>query len=286
MLEEEKSVKTYCQIVESMDETSGEPNLVDFDCIGDTNEEEDLSEYDLNAIEESPDDNIFEGSNLNELAQSTDLKNLGNKNKTSFELKNYIDLVVFNPNEVNNITSKDYHFDLTLSGKLNKDLQEQSLNVQIPLNQIQDKKVGCTFNIKTDRNADLSCDLNLEEYKVNNFTTFSLKVTEIKDSSDTPIYLSRINEAKLIHEIEESNGDGSKEEDDDNKKKRVGLIVGVVIGSVAFVVIVAFIVRECLSRRNKGQTIQENNDRSENILNIKKYGEQPESNRQVIPFQN
>ena len=132
----------------------------------------------------------------------------------------------------------------------------------------------------------MSCDLNFEEYKDNNFTEFSLKVTEITDSSNTPIYLSRINEAKLIHEIEESNGDGSKEEDDDNKKKRVGLIVGVVIGSVAFVVIVAFIVRECLSRRNKGQTIQENNDRSENIPNIKKYGEQPESNRQVIPFQN
>ena len=262
--------------------------MVDFDCIGDTEEEEDLSQYDLNGIEESRDTNtsIFEESNLNDLVQVTDLQSLALKTKPSFDLKSFIGLAIFSPDEVNNITSEDYHFNLKLKGKLNQDLQEQSLNVQIPLNQIKDKKVGCTFNIKTDRNADLSCDLNLEEYKVNNFTTFSLKVTEIKDSSDTPIYLSRINEAKLIHEIEETNGDGSKEEDDDNKKKRVGLIVGVVIGSVAFVVIVAFIVRECLSRRNKGQTIQENNDRSENIPNIKKYGEQPESNRQVIPFQN
>ena len=37
-----------------MDETNeGRPNLVDFDFIGDINEEEDLSEYDLNNIEES-----------------------------------------------------------------------------------------------------------------------------------------------------------------------------------------------------------------------------------------
>jgi hypothetical protein len=37
-LEEEKSIKTYCQVVESMDETNDETNLVDFDCIGDTEE--------------------------------------------------------------------------------------------------------------------------------------------------------------------------------------------------------------------------------------------------------
>ena len=48
-------------------------------------------------------------------------------------MRNYLDLVSFNPDEVNNITSEDYHFQLALNGKLNKDLQEQSLNVQIPL---------------------------------------------------------------------------------------------------------------------------------------------------------
>ena len=37
-LEETKSVKTYCQIVESCDETDGEPNIADFDCIGDLEE--------------------------------------------------------------------------------------------------------------------------------------------------------------------------------------------------------------------------------------------------------
>ena len=79
-LEEEKSIKTYCQIVESVDE-SDESNVVDFDCIGDTEEEEDLSEYDLNKIEESTDNNtgIFEGSNLNDLAQATNLSEIKKK---------------------------------------------------------------------------------------------------------------------------------------------------------------------------------------------------------------
>ena len=199
MLEEEKNIKTYCQIVESMDETGDEPNLVDFDCIGDTEQEDDLSGYDLNSIEESPDNNIFEGSNLNELAEQTDLKNLALKQKTTFELKNYLDLVTFIPNEVNNITSKDYHFNLELNGKLNKDLKEQSLDVQIPISQIKDKFVGCKFNIRNDRKAELKCDLDFKKYK-DKYDLFSLKLTEIVDSSDTPIYLSRINEAKLIHE--------------------------------------------------------------------------------------
>ena len=51
-LEEQTSVNAYCQIVESLDETDGEPNIADFDCIGDTDEEEDLTaaDPDLNDI--------------------------------------------------------------------------------------------------------------------------------------------------------------------------------------------------------------------------------------------
>ena len=86
-----------------------------------------------------------------------------------------------------------------MKGKLNKDLNEQSLNVQIPLNQIKDKKLGCTFNIKSDRNAELSYDLDLKEYN-GKYKIFSFKITEITYSYDTPIYLSRINEPKLIYE--------------------------------------------------------------------------------------
>ena len=52
-LEEVIRVPTYCQIVENVDETNGEPNIVDYDCIGDLKENYNLSEYKLNKIEES-----------------------------------------------------------------------------------------------------------------------------------------------------------------------------------------------------------------------------------------
>ena len=279
MLEENKSVKTYCQIVESMDATSEEPNLVDFDCIGDTDEEEDLSEYDLNAIEESPDDNIFEGSNLNELAQATDLKNLAKKEKSTFDLRSYLDLVVFSPDEVNNITSKDYHFNLALNGKLNKDLQEQSLNVQIPLNQIKDKKVGCTFNIKSDRNAELKCDLDFEEYE-DNYNIFSLKVTEITDSSDTSIYLSRINEAKLIHE----------EKDKDHTVLIVVIVVVCVVVIAGGTVAGIFLYKRYKNKKIENNELDNNtrgNENAQNPADINNVGNNAaESKEQVITYQN
>ena len=158
-------------------------------------EEEELTDYDLSSIEESSENNstgIFESSNLNSLAKDTDLSTLGTKTETTFKIKDFTELAVFNLDNVNNIISKDYHFDFTLNGKLNKELQEESKTVSIPLNQVNNKTVDCTFSIKPGAIADLKCDLNLEEYK-NNFNEFSLKVTEVKDSSDNPIYLSRIN---------------------------------------------------------------------------------------------
>ena len=202
-LEENRDVKAYCQIVESADETDGEPNIVDFDCIGDTEEEESFEDYDLDQIKENTDNNkgIFEQSNLNDLAKKMDLADLKNKNETTFELQNFFDLIIFNPDEVNNIISKDYHFDLTLNGKINRELNEESIDVQIPLNIEENKTVGCKFNIKADKNADLKCDLNLEAYK-DTYKVFALKVTEVSNSENKPIYLSRINEAKLIHEEE------------------------------------------------------------------------------------
>ena len=153
------------------------------------------------------------------------------KNKTTFTLEEIINLAIFNLDEVKNITSNNYHFDFTLDGKLNKDLNEQSFDVKIPLNKIEDKTVQCKFNIKTNKTASLKCDFNLEEYK-NTYQNFSLKVTEVSDTSNTPIYLSRINEVNLIHE---ENGKEEEEEDDDDGNKKVIIIVVVVVVSVAVV---------------------------------------------------
>ena len=274
-LEENRFVKTYCQIVESCDKTDDEPNIADFDCIGDLEEEEELTNYDLKKIEESPENNktgLFERSNLNELVESTDLSTLGTKVETTFKLENFIDLAIFNLDNAIKIKSKDYHFDFTLNGKLNKELKEESINVEIPLNQIINKTVGCTLNIQANKKANLKCDLNLEEYK-NNYKEFSLKVTETKQSENNPpIYLSRINEVKLIQE-------------DEDDGVNVAVIVGSVVGSV--VVVGAGIgIGIYLFKAHKMKKLLKINGNDNSLKsNSNNYKvDVQDSNRKVIPF--
>ena len=228
-LEEEIKVPTYCQIVESVDETDDEPNIVDYDCIGNLRENYNLSEYKLKKIEESLSENekLLGNSNLDELASETDLENIDKKSKTKYDLKSFFKLTTFSLDEIKPITSPDYHFDFTLKGKLNRELEVGTIDAKIPLSQIKDKKVECKFNIKENKEADLSCDINLEEYK--DYNKFSFKITEI-GSNENPIYLSRINEINLISE---------------NKTKKnytIIIIVCVIVGVIIISIIIGIII--------------------------------------------
>ena len=228
-LEEEIKVPTYCQIVESVDETDDEPNIVDYDCIGNLRENYNLSEYKLKKIEESLSENekLLGNSNLDELASETDLENIDKKSKTKYDLKSFFKLTTFSLDEIKPITSPDYHFDFTLKGKLNRELEVGTIDAQIPLSQNKDKKVECKFNIKENKEADLSCDINLEEYK--DYNKFSFKITEI-GSNENPIYLSRINEINLISE---------------NKTKKnytIIIIVCVIVGVIIISIIIGIII--------------------------------------------
>ena len=81
--------------------------------------------------------------------------------------------------------------------------------------------------IKENKEADLSCDINLEEYK--DYNKFSFKVTEI-GSNENPIYLSRINEITLISE---------------NKAKKnytIIIIVCVIVGVIIISIIIGIII--------------------------------------------
>ena len=230
-LEEEIKVRTYCQIVESVDETDDEPNIVDYDCIGNLEENYNLSEYKLKKIEESPSENekLLGNNNLDKLASETDLENIDKKSNTKYDLKKFIKLATFTLDEIKSITSPDYHFDFTLKGKLNRNLEVGTINAQIPLSQIKDKNVECKFNIKENNEAELSCDINLEEYK--DYNKFSFKVTEI-GSNENPIYLSRINEITLISENE-------------NKMKKnytIIIIVCVILGAIIISIVVGIII--------------------------------------------
>ena len=272
-LQEKESIKTYCQIVESVDE-SEESNLVDFDCIGDLGDIEEEEEkvfeenYELSSIEESPEstnnnnennnisesrNNIWGQSNLFDLVSNTDLKQIKNKVKTDFELKSFQDLAKFNLDEVKNFISQDYHFDVKLNGKLNKQFPETSLDIKLNMSQIKDKSFDCKFNIKADFNADIKCEFNLEEYK-NNFKEFSFKVTEIKNDNDQPIYLSRINEVKFIHE---------------DKKDDNNYTVAIVCSVIAAVVVIAGIVGGVLYYKKRKKSLIQVNTEDINY-NVKK----------------
>ena len=281
-LEEDKIVKTYCQIVESCDKTNEEPNIADFDCIGDVEEEGELNGYNLESIQESPENNntgVFERSNLDNLVKYTDLSALGEKIETTFKLENYLGLVIFNFNETKNITSKDYNFDFTLNGKLNKKLKEDSIDVEIPINQILNYNVTCKFNIKANQNANLKCNFNLEKYK-NDFKEFSLKVTEVSDSSENPIFLSRINEIKLIHE------DNDEDDDDDNNAAVIIICVvaSIVVAGVGIGVGVYFYKIHKIKKLKKNNLNYSSVKNKSHSSNYKVYTQ--ESHRKVIPFHN
>ena len=269
-LEEDKNVKTYCQIVESCDETDGEPNVADFDCIGDLEEEEELTNYNLTNIQESSDNNTF--SNLNELIETTDLSTLDQKLTTNFTLKNFVEMTSFMLDKISNITSKNYHFDFTLNGNLSKILKEESINVQIHLNPVN-KKVTCTFNIKANKKADLKCNLNLEEYK-DKQKEFSLKLAETKPTDKNPsVYLTRINEVKLIQQ---------DEDDSDN--------ITVIIVSVVASVVVAGAgigIGIYLYKSHKLKKLVNNNPIDNSVkANMNNKIEGQDSHRKIIPFAN
>ena len=73
-----------------------------------------------------------------------------------------------------------------------------SFDAKLSVSQIKNKSVICKFNVKEEKRADLNCDVDFEEYK-NEHKEFSFKVTTI-DHDDQSIFLTRINEVRLVHE--------------------------------------------------------------------------------------
>ena len=204
------------------------------------------------------------------MVEDTDLSTLAERINTNFTLESFMDSAIFNFGKANDIKSKDFHFDFTLNGKLNLDLTPESINVQIPLKQIKNSSVSCTFNILEDKKANLKCNLNLEEYK-DKYKEFSLKVTETKSETNPPIYLSRINEIKLIHE-------------DEDDGVQVGVIIGCVVGSVA-VVGVGIGIGIYLHKAHKIKKLLKINPNDNSVRrNLHHKVDAQDSHRKIIPF--
>ena len=246
-LEEEKKVPTICEIIDSVDETDDELNIVEYDCIGNLTEDEnnELTNYKLNNLGEDQDNNngVLSNSNLQEVIENTNIENLDKLTKPTYTLNNFLKTCIFSLDEIKNQTSENYEFNFTLKGKLDTDLEPANIEAKLALSEISDKKADCNFNIKGNKEADLSCNLNIENYK--DYKVLSFKVAEIGDK-ENPIYLNKINEVYLLNEYKEEEPEKEPEENKKSNKTIIIIIVCCVV--VAVVVIITSII---LIRKNK-----------------------------------
>ena len=159
-----------------------------------------------------------------------------------------------------NQTSEDFKFNFTINGKINQELAPEEINVEVPISEIEDKAANCTFNIKELKKADLSCNVNVEdykEYKILSFGQIALKNNEKKE-----IFLSRIDEVKLINEQKEI-----KEEKKEDKNNTMIIIITVVAIIAAFIIVITI----TLLIKKHNQTKLEKN-KNNNRVSQKYYG--------------
>jgi hypothetical protein len=268
-LEEEKKIPTICILEDSVDE-SDEVNKIEYDCIGNLTkyENEDMkldSNYKLNNIQEDHNDNtgLLDNNNFNELAREIDIENLS-KTQSSYTLDKLLKTSTFSLDEIKNITSNDYKFNFTLNGKLNRQLNPVTIDAKLPFGEIEDKKADCLFIIKENKKADLSCEINTEEYK--EYKTLSFKVSEIGDENN-PIYLAKINEIYLINEEE-----AEEESEEKDEKDYKALIIGLVCGGVGLGIVVTVIIILVKRYKKKKNDIipEEKKEKKEEVINVKK----------------
>ena len=199
-LEEEIKIPTICEIIDSVDETDDDLNIVEYDCIGNMtlNENNDLNlnDYNLNNIEQNVNDNngVIGKNNLDEIVSNTELSNLENKEKSNFTLGNLIETTTFKMDEIKNQTSDNYIFDFTINGEINKELKESKISGKIELAEIKNKSADCKLIIQKNKKAALNCVVNIEKYK--NYKILSFKISEIV-LDETKIYLLNMNKIKI-----------------------------------------------------------------------------------------
>jgi hypothetical protein len=258
-----------CEVLEGVDETSDDVNMVEYECIGNQTNDMDLSNYKLDNIEEGNNPNSLKKSNLNELVSQIkselgDLGKLENILESSFTYEDLMKIVIFQMNErIENIQADDFKFNFKIDGKLSKDITQKEITIkkEFELSEV-DTKANCAFRIGLNKIADLSCDLNVENHK--DIKTFSFKTSQI-NTDNNEIYLSKFNDIVLIN---------SEKNDDKKGIISVGIICGVV-GAALIGVVIFFLVRKLKSKKegtfnevNNANHIEKNENRikTDNIM--------------------
>jgi len=252
-------VPTYCQIIGHTDEVKYKINLIDYYCFANRTGEDEIreSQIRLKKIEVSNDDNkdnteFIEFSNFEDMISKLNLDELKDKDTSSFTLKKFNDVTVFEMDEVVDQKSENYTFDFIIYGRINKELEPDIIQTKFELRRIKNIFADCEFNIRENQTADLKCHVNLEEYKEKDIFKFKTIEFQYKESS---IYLNRFNEINLVHDEREK------------KSKTLTIIIVIsIILAIILVIIVFFLIRN-ISKKKK----IENGKQTDNVIIYKSH---------------
>ena len=97
------TMPAICEILEAVDATEDDVNMVEYECIGNNSNKEDMTKYQLDDIQEGNNENSLKKSNLNDivsdLKENGELKNLENKIKSDFTMEDLMKIFIFKMNE-------------------------------------------------------------------------------------------------------------------------------------------------------------------------------------------
>ena len=224
-------IPAFCQIVEHTDEVKYKVNLIDYFCFANRTGQDEIRDIRLKKIEISHDDSednieFIKSSNFEDMVSKLNLSELKDKDTSSFTLKMFNNIIVFEMDEVVEQKSENYTFDFIIYGRINKELEPDTIQTKFELRSINDSLADCEFNIRENQTADLKCQVNLEKHKEKEVFKFKTIEFQYKDSS---IYLNRFNEINLVN---------------DGKEKKLNIITIIIIVTVAIlsIIIAIFII--------------------------------------------
>ena len=260
-LNEEKRIPTICEVENDVEETDNDINIVDYECIGNSTEEENLEDYELYNIEDEEDNSgLLKSTNLADIVSQTNLKELENKKYSNFTLSDLVKIVTFTMDEMKDIVFYEYNFEFEVNGTINKEKNPVIINDSLELYEVEEK-ADCNFIIEENQTAYLKCKINLENYT--NVKNFSFRTYQIKDE-ENEIYLANINKMNLIYGgnvydentgTDEENFEESKNntrvQREKEKKNYIVLIICIVVG-VPLLIGISFLIYY-LIKKNKSQ---------------------------------
>ena len=213
--DEDIILQSICEIKNGVEESTDDINIVEYECFSNNTNNTNLTNYELNEIEEGENEGLLKKSNINELLKNIGLNNMLN-DKPNFQLQDLMKYIIFEINNITNQTSENYIFNFQIEGKLNKEINNENIDIDLELNEIEDK-INCKFIVENNITGILNCLLDINNYK--NKTYFTFKTSEIKADKNNTIYFSKLNEIWLINYIEDEiykeNRDNNEEINDE-----------------------------------------------------------------------